>query len=179
MCTAGRMSPFRAIFWSMRTMLSMTLLSIRSTRSSLFPVFSQSSLAQSCTFLVSRTGCWYPCLLLLQGGGGLVSHHFSKPTEYQSPARARAVLMPVVCLSLLFLLCVLGTHIDQMKRKCLVWNDFTKTLVLERSFKQHKTYSRLGRYFVVTVCNVLHVILDLFNVVDGKCNRFGMHESRP
>jgi hypothetical protein len=41
--------------------------------------------------------------------------------------------------------------------------------VLKRSFKQHKTYSRLYRYFSVTV------ILDLVNTVEG-CNGFEVHE---
>lgn len=36
-----------------------------------------------------------------------------------------------------------------------------RNLVLKRSFKQHKTYSRLYRYSVVTV------ILDLVNTVDA------------
>lgn len=36
-----------------------------------------------------------------------------------------------------------------------------KNLVLKRSFKQHKTYSRLCRYSIVTV------ILDLVDTVDA------------
>lgn len=88
--------------------------------------------------------CSYPCLLLLQGHGEGVGQ---SPLFETSAARARAIFVPVNCM---FLRCVLGTHIDQMKRNCLAWNEFMESSVLKRSFKQHKTYSRLCRYFPVT-----------------------------
>lgn len=147
MCAAGRMNPFRAIFWSMRTMFSMTLLYLR-----------PSLLAQSCRSFSYR--CWYPCLLLLctvqWWGEWMVSHHFSKPPcpQHARSGHFHARELP----SLLFLRCVLGTHKDQMKQNCLVWNEFIKSLVLKRSFEQHKTYSRLCRYSAVTL------ILDLVNM---------------
>lgn len=148
MCAAGRMNPFRAIFWSMRAMFSITLLLY-------VPVF-------SCRVAtVSRTECWYPCLLLRHGGGGLsVTTFRNLHVRSTRSGHFRARELP----SLLFLpyVCMLGTHIDQMKQNCLVWNEFVKNLVLKRSSKQHKTYSRLCRYSVVTV------ILDLVDTVDAK-----------